>query len=96
VLGSVHAVSQAVHATNTYRPRFQVRTRPSYIWIYAEGIHGDWIPWVPSLGLLNVDAHTTEYRRSIRTTSPIGSLGPGPTWAILDSYSSPPPGFSES
>jgi len=28
VLGSVHASSQAVHAANTYRPRFQVRTRP--------------------------------------------------------------------
>jgi len=29
VLGSVHAFSQAVHAANTYRPRFQVKTRPS-------------------------------------------------------------------
>jgi len=29
VLGSVHAFSQAVHASNTYRLRFQVRTRPS-------------------------------------------------------------------
>jgi len=29
VLSSVHAVSQALHAENTYRPRFQVRTRPS-------------------------------------------------------------------
>jgi len=29
VLGSVHAFSQAVHAANTYRPRFQVRARPS-------------------------------------------------------------------
>jgi len=30
VLGSVHAFSQAVYAANTYRPRFQVGTRPSY------------------------------------------------------------------
>jgi len=30
VSGSVHAFSQAAHAANTYRPRFQVRTRPSY------------------------------------------------------------------
>jgi len=30
VLGSVRAFSQALHAANTYRPRFQVRTRPSY------------------------------------------------------------------
>jgi len=29
VLGSVRAVSQAAYAENTYRPRFQVRTRPS-------------------------------------------------------------------
>jgi len=29
VLGSVHASSQAVHAAKTYRPRFQVRARPS-------------------------------------------------------------------
>jgi len=29
VLGSLHAFSQAVHAANTYRPRFQVSTRPS-------------------------------------------------------------------
>jgi len=27
VLGSVHACYQAVYAANTYRPRFQVRTR---------------------------------------------------------------------
>jgi len=31
VLGSVHAIFQAAHAANTYRPRFQVRTRPSYV-----------------------------------------------------------------
>jgi len=30
VLGSVHATYQAVDAANTYRPRFQVRTRPAY------------------------------------------------------------------
>jgi len=30
VLGSVHAFSQAVHATDSYRPRLQVRARPSY------------------------------------------------------------------
>jgi len=30
VLGSVHALSLAVHAANPYRPRFQVRSRPSY------------------------------------------------------------------
>jgi len=30
VLGRVHASSQVVHAANTYRPRFQVRARPSY------------------------------------------------------------------
>jgi len=30
VLGSVRAFSQALHAANTYRPRFQVWTRPSY------------------------------------------------------------------
>jgi len=30
VFGSVHAFYQAVHAAITYRPRFQVRTRPSY------------------------------------------------------------------
>jgi len=29
VFGSVHTLSQAVHAANTYRPRFQVRARPS-------------------------------------------------------------------
>jgi len=31
VLGSVHAFSQAVHAANTYRPRFQVEARTSYL-----------------------------------------------------------------
>jgi len=30
VFVSVYAVSQAAHAANTYRPRFQVRARPSY------------------------------------------------------------------
>jgi len=30
VLGSVYASSQAVYPANTYRPRFQVRTQPSY------------------------------------------------------------------
>jgi len=30
VLGSVRAFSEALHAANPYRPRFQVRTRPSY------------------------------------------------------------------
>jgi len=29
VVGNVHAFSQAVHDANTYRPRFQVRARPS-------------------------------------------------------------------
>jgi len=29
VLGGVHAFVLAVHAANTYRPRFQVRARPS-------------------------------------------------------------------
>ena len=29
VLGSVHGISQALHAANTYRTRFQVRARPS-------------------------------------------------------------------
>jgi len=33
VLGGVQASSQAVHAANTYRPRFQVRARPSYMYI---------------------------------------------------------------
>jgi len=28
-LGSARAFSQAIHAENTYRPRFQVRTQPS-------------------------------------------------------------------
>jgi len=36
VLGSVHAVSQAAHAPNTYRPRFQVRFRRSYVHLGAE------------------------------------------------------------
>jgi len=31
VLGSVHSFSQAVYAANTYRPRFQVTARTSYI-----------------------------------------------------------------
>ena len=35
VLGSVHACFQAVHAANTYRPRFQVRIRPSYVYIFV-------------------------------------------------------------
>jgi len=30
VLGSVHAFSQDVYAANAYRPRLQVRARPSY------------------------------------------------------------------
>jgi len=35
MLGSVHAFSRVVHAANIYRPRFQVRTRPSYCTSYA-------------------------------------------------------------
>jgi len=31
VLGSVHACSEAVHAANTYCPKFQVRTRPTVL-----------------------------------------------------------------
>jgi len=34
VLGSVRAFSEALHAENTYRPWFQVRTQPFYLSIY--------------------------------------------------------------
>jgi len=44
VLGSVHAVSQTAHAPNTYRPRFQVRPRPSYLLRRRPGVNSTGSP----------------------------------------------------
>jgi len=38
VLGSVQASSQAIHAAITDRPRFEVKARPSYMYVWSIGL----------------------------------------------------------
>jgi len=74
---NIKAVSRAVRYVNTRRPRFQVRARPSYIYmcIYIERTLHPAIGWT----------HATRYIRGSSPQAPNATLGSVPSSCVLES-----------